>query len=86
MISSFSDSPRVVTELSAPIETVLLLSAGLYLNIKSMPFLKYLSYFFYANEAMSINYWLMVDNIGKLQKINNSIINYDANNDNFGDL
>jgi ATP-binding cassette, subfamily G (WHITE), eye pigment precursor transporter len=65
MISSFTDSPRVVTEITAPIETILLLSAGLYLNVKSVPFLKYFSYFFYANEAMSINYWLMVDNIGE---------------------
>jgi ATP-binding cassette, subfamily G (WHITE), eye pigment precursor transporter len=75
MISSFSDSPRVVTEITAPIETVLLLSAGLYLNVKSVPLLKYFSSFFYANEAMSIDYWLMVDEIGK----NQSITQFDHN-------
>lgn len=54
----------------APIFDFLFLAfGGYYLKANSVPFLKYLSMFFYANEAISITYWETVNYLGILRKI-----------------
>lgn len=65
LLSGLFESIRVATELSGIIDLVLLLFAGLYLNVKATPLLKYISFFFYANETIAINYWLNIKHIGK---------------------
>lgn len=51
------------TELSSIVDLVLLLVAGIYLNVKTFPLLKYISFFFYANETVAINFWLTINEI-----------------------
>lgn len=61
MLSSFSENPQVINAISAPLLIPLLLFGGFYLNADSIPdyfiWLKYLSWFYYGNEALVINQW-----------------------------
>ena len=63
LLSGIFESIRVSTELSGIIDLVLLLFAGMYINVKSLSYFKYLSFFFYANETIAINFWSQVEDI-----------------------
>ncbi|CAO1317727.1 unnamed protein product [Diamesa tonsa] len=63
LLSGIFESIRVSTELSGIIDLVLLLFAGMYINVKSLSYFKYLSFFFYANETIAINFWSKVEDI-----------------------
>lgn len=62
-LSGLFESFFIGTELSAIADLILLLVSGIYINVKTVPFLKYISFFFYANESVSIYFWLRVDEI-----------------------
>lgn len=62
-LSGLFESFFIGTELSAITDLILLLVSGIYINVKTVPLLKYISFFFYANESVSINFWLTVDTI-----------------------
>lgn len=60
-LSGLFESIFIVTELSGIVDLVLLLVAGIYINVKFVSWLKYLSFFFYANETISIHFWRTID-------------------------
>lgn len=62
-LSGLFESLFIGTELSSIVDLVLLLSSGIYTNVTSVPLLKYFSFFFYANECVSIYFWLRVGEI-----------------------
>lgn len=59
-LSGLFESFLIGTELSAILDLILLLVSGVYINVKTVPLLKYISFFFYANECVSIHFWLTV--------------------------
>lgn len=60
-LSGLFESFFIGTELSSVFDLVLLLVSGIYSNVATAPLLKYISFFFYANENVSITFWLSVD-------------------------
>lgn len=62
-LSGIFSSFFVGIELSGIVDLVLLLVSGMYMNVKFVPFLKYISFFFYANESVSIIFWSQVDKL-----------------------
>jgi hypothetical protein len=62
-LSGLFESVFIGTELSSIVDLILLLVSGIYINVKSFPFLKYISFFFYANETVAISFWLTIDEI-----------------------
>ena len=60
-MSCMASSTQVALSLSAPMIIPMLLFGGFFLNNGSVPYyfdwLRYLSWFMYANEALSINQW-----------------------------
>ncbi|GFS54140.1 protein white [Nephila pilipes] len=67
MISCISGSLNVALSLGTPLIMPLVLFGGFYLNAASVPvyfvWLKYISMFYYGNEAVLINQWSNVKNI-----------------------
>ncbi|CAL1279820.1 unnamed protein product [Larinioides sclopetarius] len=67
MISCMSSNLNVALSLATPLIMPLVLFGGFYLNSGSVPvyfiWLKYISMFFYGNEALLINQWRNVNNI-----------------------
>ncbi|XP_005179101.1 protein brown isoform X1 [Musca domestica] len=62
-LSTLFESEKMASECAAPFDLVFLIFGGAYYNVDSIPFLKYLSLFFYSNEALMYNFWIDVDNI-----------------------
>uniref|UniRef100_A0A1A9VCA6 ABC transporter domain-containing protein n=1 Tax=Glossina austeni TaxID=7395 RepID=A0A1A9VCA6_GLOAU len=62
-ISSIFETEKMSTECAAPFDLLFLIFGGAYYNVDSLPFLKYLSLFFYSNEALMYSFWIDVDNI-----------------------
>lgn len=64
-LSSFFETVTMATECAAIFDLLFLIFNGAYFNVDSIPYLKYLSLFFYSNEALMYNFWINVDEIGK---------------------
>lgn len=62
-LAGLFESLFIGTELSAIVDLILLLVSGVYINVRTVPLLKYISFFFYANESVAINFWLTIDEI-----------------------
>ncbi|XP_025016851.1 protein white isoform X3 [Tetranychus urticae] len=66
-ISTISSSNQVALEYSAPLMTPLILLGGTFLNSNLIPhwinWLKYFSWFYYANEILTVNQWRDVTHI-----------------------
>lgn len=54
----------VMTDLTAITDIIFLSLSGFYINLNAFPYLRYVSLFFYSNEALSILYWYNVTDIG----------------------
>jgi len=67
-LSSLFETDKMASECAAPFDLIFLIFGGAYLNVNSIPFLKYISIFFYANEGLMFDFWKDVDNIGKLER------------------
>jgi len=63
LLAALFDSVFIATELSGIVDLIMMLVAGVYINVKFTPWIKYISFFFYANETVFINFWLTVDAI-----------------------
>ncbi|XP_015906784.1 protein white isoform X2 [Parasteatoda tepidariorum] len=67
MVSCLSNSLNVALSIGTPLLMPLILFGGFYLNAASVPvyfiWLKYISWFYYGNEALIINQWSSVQNI-----------------------
>lgn len=57
MLSGIFESSLVATSLAPPFDIVLTLIGGLYVKLKTLWYLKYLSLLYYASEALSIVIW-----------------------------
>lgn len=77
MISCLASTPQIALGLSAPLIIPMLLFGGFFLQSGTVPvyldWIKYLSWFMYGNEALSINQWHDV------QFTNNSYCDFLAN-------
>ncbi|KAL7737634.1 hypothetical protein ACLKA6_007742 [Drosophila palustris] len=62
-LSSLFESDKMASEFAAPFDLIFLIFGGTYMNVDSIPGIKYLSLFFYANEALMYNFWIDIDNI-----------------------
>lgn len=62
MISGIFEN--VITEISSVFDSVFLVLSGLYINLNAFPYLRYISLFFYTNEALSIQFWHNFTEIG----------------------
>lgn len=67
-LSSFFETDTMAAECAAPFDLIFLIFGGAYYNVDSIPFLKYISLFFYSNEALMYNFWINVDEIGKMKR------------------
>ncbi|GFT35026.1 protein white [Nephila pilipes] len=67
MISCISTGLNVAPSIASPFILPFVIFGGFYLNIESVPkyfiWLKYLSMFYYGNEALLINQWVPIQNI-----------------------
>lgn len=54
----------VMTDLAAITDIIFLSLSGFYINLNAFPYLRYVSLFFFSNEALSILYWADVTDIG----------------------
>ncbi|KAH8370382.1 hypothetical protein KR093_003237 [Drosophila rubida] len=64
-LSSLFETDKMASECAAPFDLIFLIFGGTYMNVDSVPVLKYFSLFFYSNEALMYNYWIDIDNIGE---------------------
>ncbi|XP_055839292.1 protein brown [Episyrphus balteatus] len=62
-ISSLFEKDKLSSEMAAPFDLLFLIFGGAYYNVDSLPVFKYLSVFFYSNEALMYDYWIDVDGI-----------------------
>lgn len=64
MVSGVFETVRLSSELAPPIDLFMFLVCGFYIKLKLMWFLQYGSLFFYSMEALSIQIWNHVGEIG----------------------
>lgn len=64
-LSSLFETDKMASECAAPFDLIFLIFGGTYMNVDSIPVLKYFSLFFYSNEALMYNFWIDIDNIGE---------------------
>lgn len=64
-ISSMFESVFLATEMAAPFDFLFFVFSGAYLNVDYVPYLKYISLFYYSNEAIMNIYWRNVTDIGR---------------------
>ncbi|XP_037956775.1 protein brown-like [Teleopsis dalmanni] len=62
-LSSFFETDTMASECAAPFDLIFLIFGGAYYNVDSIPIIKYLSLFFYSNEALMYKFWIDVDEI-----------------------
>ncbi|XP_072766093.1 protein scarlet isoform X3 [Anoplolepis gracilipes] len=67
MTSCWITNIDIVTAIMVPLDLLLLLTAGVFYNLRTLPsylaHFKYVSIFYYANEAISIIHWSRIKNI-----------------------
>ncbi|KAJ4440446.1 hypothetical protein ANN_08587, partial [Periplaneta americana] len=67
MLSALFESPDMASIVSVPIDLISLIMAGIFYNIRALPasiiWLKYLSQFYYSNEALAVLHWQEVGQI-----------------------
>lgn len=65
MLSGLFNSDALTAEIAPPFDLLFLLMAGMYINLKDFPYVRYISIFYYPNEALATLYWYDVAQIGK---------------------
>lgn len=66
MLSGIFESSFLASSLAPPFDVTLILFGGVYIKLKTLGYLKYISLFFYASESISIIVW---NETGSLSKI-----------------
>jgi len=68
-MSAAFESVATASLVSVPLELLGVMFSGLYLQLANLPnylsWIKYLSHFYYGQEAVSITQWTHVDHIGE---------------------
>jgi hypothetical protein len=62
-LSGIFESLLIGIELGRIFNMILLLAGGLFINVNYVSWLKYISFFFYANESIAIYFWSELDSI-----------------------
>uniref|UniRef100_A0A1S4GVS0 Uncharacterized protein n=1 Tax=Anopheles gambiae TaxID=7165 RepID=A0A1S4GVS0_ANOGA len=76
LLSCTTGTMNMAIETSNIIFLAFMLLGGLYLNLRAFPLLKYLSFFFFASEGVSVYYWLPIQSIpcnGTSSRLNETI-------------
>lgn len=60
LLSGIFESIKMTLELAPPMDLILLMLSGIYINLRSFPYGKYISFFYYTNEAIVVSYWSSV--------------------------
>uniref|UniRef100_A0A182M9Q8 ABC transporter domain-containing protein n=1 Tax=Anopheles culicifacies TaxID=139723 RepID=A0A182M9Q8_9DIPT len=63
LLSCTTGTMNMAIETSNIVFLAFMLLGGLYLNLRAFPLLKYLSFFFFASEGVSVYYWLPMESI-----------------------
>ncbi|XP_055706772.1 protein brown-like [Phlebotomus papatasi] len=63
MIAGVFIEENIVNEVSMPLDYIMMIFGGFYVNVSKFPFIKYTSLFFLTNEAISIQFWREIDYI-----------------------
>lgn len=64
-LAGIFESVWLSLELGPPLDLLLLILGGAFINVNSISVMKYVSVFFYANDAICYDYWMKVDSIGE---------------------
>lgn len=59
----------IMTDLASITDIIFLSLSGFYINLNAFPYLRYVSLFFFTNEALSVIYWNDVKEIGKNSRL-----------------
>lgn len=54
-----------ISDVASITDLIFLVISGFYINLKSFPFIRYISFFFFTNEATAIIFFSNIDQIGK---------------------
>lgn len=65
MLSGLFESVSVTSAMAPPFDVVLCVVAGFYIKLRTFWYLRYLSPFFYANEAVMVLIWTNIDRLGE---------------------
>lgn len=65
MLSGIFGTGAITAEISPPFDLLFLLMAGMYINLHEFPYIRYISLFFFSNEALATLYWYDITEIGK---------------------
>ncbi|KDR23584.1 protein scarlet-like isoform X2 [Zootermopsis nevadensis] len=67
MLSAVFESPAMASVAAVPIDLISFIMAGIFYNVRALPasitWMKYLSQFYYSNEALAVVHWQEVDYI-----------------------
>lgn len=55
----------ITMEVSSVFDLIFLCMSGIYINLDAFPYIRYISLFYFSNEALSIGFWHNVTAIGK---------------------
>lgn len=66
MISGLFESARMSSEIAPPFDLLFLVLGGVYVNLNAFSHLKFISLFFYSNEAMAVTYWHRITELGMI--------------------
>lgn len=65
MLSGIFNSDALTAEIAPPFDLLFLLLAGMYINLNEFPYIRYISVFYFSNEALATLYWYDIADIGK---------------------
>lgn len=65
MLSGLFNSDALTAEIAPPFDLLFLLMAGMYINLNEFPYARYMSVFYFSNEALATLYWYDIAEIGK---------------------
>lgn len=55
----------VILEISSVFDLIFICMSGIYINLDAFPYVRYISMFFFSNEALAIQFWHNVTEIGR---------------------
>lgn len=65
MLSGIFNSDALTVEIAPPLDLLFLVLAGMFINLDAYPYLRYISIFYYPNEALATLYWYDIEELGK---------------------
>lgn len=69
MLSGIFNSDILTGEISPTFDLLFIILAGMYINLNEYPYFRYISLFYFSNEALSTLYWYDISHIGEQSKM-----------------